>query len=375
MTSILKYPKEIPEIVIKQVSTNNLLLTKEEKKAQCKSFIDSDKFGKATHITLYMLAANFSKIKETILFYLSTAIDIDKFIKPATHPRVKLRIQQFIFLDTITKTQTLIETVLVLIEALSRGYSSVPELMTKYDQSLPRKVIKKIRDKDYDLEKILSSCDVESFPITDEEKKHLKLLYDDTMEVFWEKLNKFADFFDRFYLVYLKTKHGLSIQSGGVFTEGKYDLEKSYLSILDRKNKDQMPRGTFFVKKHPEADFWYNAKSYVKFNAKLAEEITTISQELFGIIQYIVDSSFSYATNCGEGYLPYTIREDGKAYPMFLSKADSAEIKSDLEDSLSKKILAEMNTMDISIKLTDQFQGKPGESFVNDSITNMWFED
>lgn len=363
------------EIVIKQVSTNNLLLTKEEKKDQCKSFIDSDKFGKATHITLYMLAANFGKIQQTILLYLSIAMEIDKFIKPATHPRVKLRTQQFIFLDTITKTQTLIETVLVLIEALSCGYSSVPELMTKYDQSLPRKVIKKIRDKNYDLEKILSFCDVESLPITNEEKKHLKLLYRNTIEVFWEKLKKFVDFYDRFYLVYLKTKHGLSIQSGGVFTEGKYDLEKSYLSTLDRKSKEQMPSGTFFVKKHPEADFWYNAKSYVKFNAKLVEEITTISQELFEIVQYVVDSSFSYATNCGERFLPYTIREDGKAYPMFLSKVDSTEIKSELEDSLSKKILAEMNVMDIPIKSTDQFQGKPGESFANDSITNMWFED
>jgi len=357
------------------VSINNVLLTKEEKKHQCKSFIDSDKFGKATHITLYMLAANFSNIKQIIPLYLAMAIKIDEFLKPETHSRVKLRTQQFIFLDTITKIQTLIETVFVLIEALSRGYSSVPEVMTKYDQSLPRKIIKKIRGKDYDLEKILAFCDVESLPITDEERAHLKLLYESTIGVFWEKLNKFADFFDRFYLVYLKTKHGLSIQSAGVFTEGEYDLKKSYLSTLDRRGREQMPNGTFFVKKHPEADFWYNAKSFVKFNAKLAEEITTISQELFDITKYVVDSSFSYATNCGEGYLPYTIRDDGKAYPMFFSKAGSTEIKSGLDDSLSKKILAEMNVVDIPIKGVEQFQGESGESFANDSITNMWYED
>jgi len=353
---------------------HNIMLTKKDKQEKCKAFVGSDKFGKATHVTLYLLAANFSVSQQTIILYLSMMAGIDKFFKPETHPRIKLRTQQFIFLDTITKTQTLIETVFVLLEALSHGYSSVPKFMTKYKQNLPREIMEKIRNRDYDLEKILAFCDVESLPITDDERKHLKLLYKNTIDVIWEKLNKFADFYDRFYVVYLKTKHGLSIQSGGVFTEDEYDLKKSYLSALDRKTKENTPMGTFFVKPDPEADFWYNTKSFVKFNTELVKEVTSISQELFDITNYIVNCSFSYATNCGEGYLPYMIREDGKGYAMFLEKANSTIKKIDLEDSLSNKIFAEMNVTDIAIHAVDQFKGELGKSFANDPVTNIWFE-
>ena len=60
-------------------------------------------------------------------------------------------INQFIYLDIISKLEILIESSLVLIHALSHNYNQVASLMLYYDTNLINTVINKINNRRYNL--------------------------------------------------------------------------------------------------------------------------------------------------------------------------------------------------------------------------------
>jgi hypothetical protein len=67
-------------------------------------------------------------------------------------------------------------------------------------------------------------------------------------------------------------------------------------------------------RKDAYTDDYYNVISILNFSDKLVENLKKIIRDLKEIITYICDNHMTYATNCGEGYLPYDLRvEDPEA--------------------------------------------------------------
>lgn len=122
------------------------MLSLQDKEQQWESFRDSPKFGRHTWITTQLFDINARHLIETVGFYLTLASKkqdrrLTLFLEEDGNNGTR---SQYIVLDAIAKIQTLIETTLVLIEAISHGYSSIAKTMAYYDQRLPCQTLEKI---------------------------------------------------------------------------------------------------------------------------------------------------------------------------------------------------------------------------------------
>lgn len=135
------------------------------------------------------------------------------------------------------KIEILIESTLVLVHSLSSGYYTVAQDMTFYDFKLLYSIIEKIRDKDYNMRRILGLPDLSTLSLSPEEKSYLKRDFNECEVKAWNALNKLAEFYEKYRLIYGKSKHGLTIQSGHAFGWSTVapDFEKSLLICYDRK--------------------------------------------------------------------------------------------------------------------------------------------
>jgi len=353
-----------------------MTLSPQEKKDKSYSFVNSEKFGMATYATLHLFKTNINYALETTKFYWKVIDDIDQYVKAEATKQTRLRYQQHIALDIIIKVQTLIESTLVLVEALSQGYDKVPNLVTNYSSNLLHNITKKISERSYDMKKILAFTDIDSLPLNDKEKQHLEKLYEENIEYAWTVLNNFINFYDKFSIIYNKAKHGLPIQSGGGFSNNtNFKFNQSFMTALDKRKKKNMPKGSFIRSPDTNSTGWFNAKSIVKFNQKFRDELTTIFNDLRDFSLYIVDNHMTYAINCGEVYLPNTMNYSPIDIEMvFFPKRTHAPEELELEKSITDKVFSRMS---FAHTVLDIFSGFMGEnlvkSFKEDSVTNVWY--
>jgi hypothetical protein len=111
-----------------------------ERKAKCKSFIESSKFGLDTWITIHALDENVKNMIMTITVYRKLIKKLDEGLFSIEFPPAQmLRIKQHIVLDMILKTEIIIESSLIFTYQLakgSRGYRALPKTMSRYDTNL-----------------------------------------------------------------------------------------------------------------------------------------------------------------------------------------------------------------------------------------------
>ncbi len=354
-----------------------MTLSPQEKRSKCDSFVNSEKFGMPTYATLHLFKTNINYVLETTKFYWKVIDDIDQYVKAEATKQTKLRYQQHIALDIIIKVQTLIESTLVLVEALSQGYDKVPNLVTNYSSNLLHNITKKISERSYDMRKILALADIDSLPLNDKEKQHLEKLYEETTESVWTSLNNFVNFYDKFSIIYNKSKHGLPIQSGGCFDNNdNFEFKQSFLTALDNRRNEHMPKFSFVRKPDSNSLGWFNAKSIIKFNQEFRDELTTIVENIRQISLYIVDNHMTYAMNCGEVYVPNTMNYGPDNIEMiFLTNENSTSEESELAKSIADKVMSRMNfahtVLDIKFGLTGEYLAK---SFKEESVTNVWYD-
>lgn len=354
-----------------------MTLSPQEKKDKSYSFVNSEKFGMATYATLHLFKTNINYALETTKFYWKVIDDIDQYVKADTPKQMRIRSQQHIALDIIIRVQTLIESTLVLVEALSQGYDKVPNLVTKYPPNLLHDITKKISERSYDMKKILAFADIDSFPLNDKEKQHLEKLYEETIEYVWIVLNDFVNFYDKFSIIYNKAKHGLPIQSGGsIDNDVDFEFNQSYLTALDKKQKEHMPKDSFFRPPDTNSLGWFNVRSIIKFNQKFRDELTTIVNNLRKFSLYIVDNHQTYAINCGEVYLPNTMNYSPNDIEMkFFTKGTHTNEELELEKSITDKVLSRMNLAHTTLDIVGGFIGEDlVKSFKEDSVTNVWYD-
>jgi hypothetical protein len=144
------------------------MLSEAERKAKCKSFIESSKFGLDTWITIHALDENVKNMIMTITVYRKLIKKLDEGLFSIEFPPAQmLRIKQHIVLDMILKTEIIIESSLIFTYQLakgSRGYRALPKTTSRYDTNLIKIVKIKVWKRGFPLRTVLRINDNQIMP-------------------------------------------------------------------------------------------------------------------------------------------------------------------------------------------------------------------
>lgn len=352
------------------------MLSEAERKAKCKSFIESSKFGLDTWITIHALDENVKNMIMTITVYRKLIKKLDEGLFSNEFPPAQmLRIKQHIVLDMILKTEIIIESSLIFTYQLakgSRGYRALPKTMSRYDTNLIKIVKIKVWKRGFPLRTALRLPLISHLHIERDEAKVLETIYQDTERNVWEALCKIVDFYDKFETVYNKYKHGLVFRTGAGLKDGNTNslaFEKSSLIALDRKGVNDLPKN--YIPYNTDdvlAPGWFNAISHLNFGQNLIDEIFIILDAVQKILSYVCSNHKTFAINCGESYLPFLRINDNQIMPAFFG--DFTDKRAILE-SIAAKVFPEMNAQ--SDELYEDFTYKKGhlvKAIRNNTITN-----
>jgi hypothetical protein len=219
------------------------------------------------------------------------------------------------------------------------------------------------------------------------ERELLLDVYDKTADYFWKRLVSFADFYDRFRIVYGKSKHELTMQTGlSLILENDFprtiaeatDLEKSFLRCLDRKSHSEMPGGSIDAQSTdvPAGDY-YNVVSHVNFNGNLIEHLKQTMRELRNLVTYICHNHITYATNCGEGYLPYdpNLNDPNSIMVKFYSDLPPDDNYREKCQAIFDKVSPFMNRIQLGIDVLAEYRNlndTTRDALLKDPVTNFW---
>jgi hypothetical protein len=360
------------------------MLTRQYKIDHALDFINSSKFGNDTYktITLFNLNLHYALLSIKLNGIVQKRLD-DGDIQSTLSGDDILKVKQTMTLDVIMKIEILIESTLILIDALCRGYKYVPQMMTKYHFNLIPKIIKNIQKKRYNLRKIMGLPRIDTLPVSQEEKKFLGILFSESSQSLHDTLIELIAFYKEFSILYGKSKHGLTFILG-LKTSSNLKSEPNILNsdrrliqISDRKKKSELPPG--YIVSSPEnqtfnfSNSYFNTISFVQYGKLLFDKIIRINSILKQAVSFICDNHLTFGANCGENYLPFERKERKVGVRMFGINWDhDTEVKL-LE--IFGKILPSMNVNDFD--LTTVFEAKsPSPSIVEsvnkNVVTNIW---
>ena len=357
------------------------MLTRDQKIQNANSFIRKS-FGIDTYETINRFNINTHYSFLSIRLYGILIKRLDKGDIPNNLSKQDLLcVKQNIILDVIMKTEILIESTLVLFHTLSTGYyPSVPMNMAYYDFKLIHPIIEKIKKKKYNMLKILGLPNLKTLPISISEKKFLRKLFLDFGNYCYETLEKVSNFYERYRIIYGKSKHGLSIRLGlnqvlNPQSEPEIEFNESILEAIDRKKKTDMPTGCIIS--HPKNQTgdvnlgFYNTCSILKFGDKLLDEIIRTNTFLKEVIEFVCQNHLIHAINCGESYLPL-IKRKGRIGMAIYSKKKLSEEDSNQAGDIFKKIFPLMNTNAYFKTIREYRTPKINKSLKKQVVTNIW---
>lgn len=361
------------------------MLTREEKIKNAQTYIGSEKFGIDTFKTLYLFNTNvqYALLGIKLNGILQTKLD-DKGITHNLTDDELLRVKHTMILDVIMKIEIIIESTLILLDALSRDYKHVPQMMTRYNFNLLPKIIKKIRKGDYNLRKILALPDIGSLPISAEERRFLGNLYLESTHTVQDSLLEMIEFYQQFNIIYSKSKHGLSFVLGLSQTlDPTKDVKPlnskgSLIQCIDKKDKTDMPPGYIISLPKDQtynlSSLYFNTVSILKVDDTLFDKITRMKSILGIIISFICDNHLTYAANCGETYLP-VVRKSKEVGVRMVTLNWNDDIEAKLKE-IFNKILPYMNTNELNLDTVFKSENPLIiESLAKNVVTNIWLSD
>lgn len=353
------------------------MLTESEKLAQRDDFLKST-FGLGITHTLFMFKENSLGTLSTMGFIGNLIEKInDKNIFPTTlNDEQLIQIKQYLAVDIISKLLTIIEGLLVLIHSLSIDYNTTTKNMIKYPQGLVWNIIRDLNQDKYDFDKIMALISVDELPLTEEEKRGVKDFYQKSNASVKNTLLSLVEFYQKYNIVYNKSKHGLSLSPKG-FLDNKKDktFENSSLSAFDHKDReDHMPKNYHPVTIENKSDVvWFNVESRLNFNKKLFSEIGAAMSNLEVLCSTIVENHLNYANNCGQNYLPVHQNEPGKYSISFVNTSKLTEKDIKLLEILNQKVLKDMLVNPVEYNMNRTYTKKSlVEALTNESIVNIF---
>ncbi|CUR51800.1 protein of unknown function [Nitrosotalea devaniterrae] len=344
------------------------------------NFKQSAQFGNDTYLSLIVYGRNLYSVINTIEAYFIMLEGLENnTIKLKCDQKNLLQVKQHISLDILFHIMIVIETTVVLCHALSKNYVEVPQTMTYYRTNLVDEIFKNIKNKKYDLEKILGLPKLQYLNLSVDEQNILQSCYKETTGTFSEVLMHWMDFYENFRIIYNKSKHGLALMTGGGVNADKQvpEFSKSHLVAFTSLTQNKMPPRTFFI---PSKDVkkldstWFKTQSFMKFLPELFSQMKAVLTELKDYGTYISRNHLLYAKNCGEDYLPYKDDAGIKEFGIFPGLKYS-ENEQRVIDRLIRDIVPNMNHEKKGIQYDHTSNHEQlNNSMKNDVITNIFFE-
>lgn len=351
---------------------------REEKRNNSKTFIHTQ-VGDDNFRTLFLFRLTSLHIINTIIINGIFFEKLDEILKDEKMDEDnKIRIRQQMILDNIMKIEIIVESFLVLIDSLSKGYKTIAERMAGYENSFIKLVINNINNNSYDIQKVLGLTDPSNIAsLNKEEIQFLEFDYLYGEEQFKLKIKKLIKFYQKFKLVYLKYKHGLTLQLGQYNSGSTKTLENSSMICYDIKKEKDMPPGYITSKiGNYTVDRSFTATSIVTFKKDLIKEINEILGILKQLVDLIYQNHYNHITNLGVEYVPY-FRVNNKFglltfknYPETEMEEDSRRIMKNIVD----KTFPNMSFQDdIKMEITTNYTKKEIiDSILNNTITNIF---
>jgi hypothetical protein len=127
--------------------------------------------------------------------------------------------------------------------------------MTYYDINYVKDIVRKFANKsnrNVNMRRALGLANPAKLQLSSEERRLLLRVYEETISHTTENLRVLANFYERYRIVYGKSKHGLTIQTGislisdndEIMPNHTAQFNKSLLICYDRKERLDMPSGT-----------------------------------------------------------------------------------------------------------------------------------
>lgn len=351
------------------------MLTRTQKESKWKDFMDSY-FGMHNWTTIFLLKINISYQVRTIRFLLRYAKSTDKdAILENLSDIERLRMKQHLFLDAIMKAQICIESLLIAVDILSRDYGKIAETMTFYPQDAPRRVIGKVHNREIDVRKAFVIPPATSIEVlTQEEMVLIEQLSAETVSAIYKGLNILADYYERYYIVYMKCKHGLTIETGSGFSPAK-DIKDSLVYVHDRRrNIDALPSDRMFTKVvgygPPE---WFNTVSILTINENLDQDFASVTELILILTNYLIDNHLAYISNCGENFLPYDIKSPTTVSLRYLGDRDLSETEREDMKRIQDKLLPIMHTPNLALNINRNIHDSNMEQALKKGPVTTWW--
>jgi hypothetical protein len=283
-----------------------------------------------------------------------------------------------LFLDAIMKAEICAESLLVAVDAMSTDPEKIAETMTYYPLKQPGEAIARIRSKSIDVRKafVIPPAKTIEF-LTSEEKALIEQLSIETEQNIYRLLEKLADFYERYYIVYMKCKHGLTIETGAGINTGNAipALNNSLIYVHDsRKKREHLPKDHKLSTRFgfgPSS--WFNTVSIVSTNDNLEQEIVGISELLILLTNYLVDNYLGFLSNCGENFLPYNITSPTTIHLQYIGDRVLTDNERDKAIRIQNKLLSVLNTPKLELLLNRNIHSEDlSKAMTLGPVTTIW---
>ena len=159
---------------------------------------------------------------------------------------------------------------------------------------------KKLKNYKYNIRKIIGLPNLKFLSLTSNEKKFLNKDFKRFQSNSLDALKRLVSFYDKFSIVYGKSKHGLAYITGGLSNLNEETaFDNSFLQCYGRVGKqDKIPKGYFIssiVGSTPQIRLkYFNFISVISFRKKLFEEINSAISDLKTLISFICTNHRTY---------------------------------------------------------------------------------
>lgn len=191
--------------------------------------------------------------------------------------------------------------------------------------------------------KMLGLASIDKLNIQSNEKKFLSFQYQKVEVYYYELLERLANFYNQYYVLYLKGKHGLSLIPNISTTEKDPTFAKSSLMCYADRSEHQISRCRYFKIDTINSQY-FNTIIYLNFHDKLLTELESIITDLQKVITFVCELHIINGMNCGEGYLP--VHDNTWYWPISLVGDDYK-----MFDNIAQKIWKNYNPQKNSLNL------------------------
>jgi hypothetical protein len=332
-----------------------------------------ESFGKNTYDTLLMFNNNANNIKRMIELYWNI-LNLDDILKNNKEISDKelLDLKHMILLDSIARIQSLIETLLILLDSLESGYSHVASNVAFYPFKKPRQIIENFRKKKYNskLRLILGLPDIGKLNLEHSERRILIKVWEKTIDEMKRKILDLGNFYDLFRIIW-KMEAWLDNPIKRENLSAKFD--NSIILVNDNKSFTDMPIGS--LKANDKNNFssdWFNAQSIIPVNDKLFKFLKDVLIDLIDVINFVTNNHIYYAHNCGMTYIPYFELNKEEYIPWLYNPENLSKDEKKSLDIILSKLLDQTYIIKPNLSLIKTYNSLIKESIESSPITNIW---